>query len=101
MVLFNLVSLVVSFFFKYMVCSELYIIKYNLFKEPSLTVQRSPVLAELQSWSSVCYCSEPLHLSGAGSFAGLQAGCVGLSIQSLTYFRVGWRKSGISVKRRG
>lgn len=70
-----------SFFFKYVVCSELYVIEYNLFKEASLTVQHSPVLPELGGWSCVRCCSEPLHLSGAGSFAGLRAGCVGLSVQ--------------------
>ena len=78
MVLFNLVSLVVFFLNTWFAP---YVIEYNLFKEPSLTVQRSPVLAELRGWSCVCCCWEPLRLSGAGSFAGLQAGRVCLSVQ--------------------
>lgn len=39
-------------------------------------------------------------LSGAAGFAALQAGWVGLSVQSLTDVGAGWRKSGVLVKKR-
>lgn len=85
MVLSNMVSLVVSFFFLNVFCSELRLIKYNTFKEPSLKVQRFPVLVELHdrslSWSFVCCCSDQLQSGRANCSAELWAGCVSLSVQ--------------------
>lgn len=71
------------FFFKDVVCSKLYIIEYNTFKEPNCTVQ------DCCGWSSVCY-----------SFAGLQAGVVDHSVLYLTHFRAALKENRYFNKKR-
>ena len=94
MALFNLVSFVIFFFFL-----------ENTWFAPSsqlLTIiclkNQALQFSAPRGRSRAPCCSEPLQPSGAGRFAGLQAGCVGLSVQSLTYFRRGLEETGYFSK---